>query len=141
MIGDNVEIGAGSCIDRGAIEDTRIGNGTKLDNLVHVGHNVTIGRHCLVAGQVGFAGSAVVGDFVAIGGQAGISDHIHLGPGSQIGAASAVLRDVPAGEKWPAPRRCRSRPGSASAPRPTAARRYRARPTGRNRSPPAPLPS
>ena len=100
VIGDNVEIGAGSCIDRGAIEDTRIGDGTKLDNLVHIGHNVTIGRHCLVAGQVGFAGSAVVGDFVAIGGQAGISDHIHLGAGAQIGAASAVLRDVPAGEKW-----------------------------------------
>ncbi len=99
-IGDDVEIGSGTCIDRGGIEDTRIGDGTKIDNSVHIAHNVTIGRHCLIAGQVGFAGSAVVGDFVAIGGQAGISDHIHVGAGAQIGAASAVLRDVPAGEKW-----------------------------------------
>lgn len=100
VIGDDVEIGPGTTIDRGALEDTRIGDGTKIDNQVHIAHNVQIGKHCLIAGQVGFAGSATVGDFVAISGQVGISDHIHVGAGAQIGAASAVYRDIPAGEKW-----------------------------------------
>jgi UDP-3-O-[3-hydroxymyristoyl] glucosamine N-acyltransferase len=100
LIGDDVEIGAGTAIDRGALEDTRIGDGTKIDNQVHIAHNVKIGRSCLIAGQVGFAGSASIGDFVAIGGQTAIAPHIHIGTGAQIGGASAVYRDVPAGEKW-----------------------------------------
>lgn len=100
VIGDEVEIGAGTTIDRGSLRDTTIGDGTKIDNQVHIAHNVTIGRHCLIAGQVGIAGSAVIGDFVAIGGRTAVAPHIHVGTGAQIGGASAVYRDVPAGEKW-----------------------------------------
>ena len=99
-IGDNVEIGACTAIDRGAIQDTRIGEGTKIDNLVQIAHGVSIGRGCLIAGQVGIAGSAQIGDFVAIGGQSAISDHVTIGAGAQIGGASAVYRDIPPGEKW-----------------------------------------
>jgi UDP-3-O-[3-hydroxymyristoyl] glucosamine N-acyltransferase len=100
VIQDNVEIGSASTIDRGGIRDTVIGEGTKIDNQVHIGHNVTIGRRCLIAGQVGMAGSATIGDFVMIGGQVGIAGHITVGAGAQIAGASAVYRDVPAGAKW-----------------------------------------
>jgi len=100
VIQDNVEIGAGTSVDRGANRDTTIGEGTKIDNLVQIGHNVTVGRHCLIVAQVGISGSTTIGDFVVIGGQAGINGHITIGSGAQIAAVSAVHRDVPAGEKW-----------------------------------------
>ena len=100
IVQDGVTIGAGCCIDRGAYEDTVIGENTKIDNLVHIAHNVRIGRNCLIAAQVGIAGSAVIGDGVAFGGQAGIADHIIVGEGARVGAAAGVLRDVPAGQTW-----------------------------------------
>jgi UDP-3-O-[3-hydroxymyristoyl] glucosamine N-acyltransferase len=100
IIQDNVEIGAGTAIDRGASGDTVIGEGTKIDNLVHIAHNVTIGRHCIIAGQCGFAGSVTLGDHVILGGQVGIADHLTIGEGAMIGAKSGVMSNVPAGEKW-----------------------------------------
>ena len=100
IIQDKVEIGAGTAIDRGAVCDTVIGEGTKIDNLVQIGHNVSIGRHCLIAGQVGISGSATIEDFVMIGGQSGISGHITVGAGARIAGRSAVYRDVPAGAEW-----------------------------------------
>ncbi len=96
----DVEIGACATVDRGAIGPTVIGAGTKLDNLVQVAHNCQIGRHNVFAAQVGMAGSSSTGDYVRLGGQAGIKDHIHLGTGCMVGAASGVHRDVPAGETW-----------------------------------------
>ena len=78
-IHDNVEIGANCCIDRGTIANTIIGEGTKLDNLVHIAHNVQLGRNCLICGQVGIAGSAKVGDRVVMGGQSGVGDNIEVG--------------------------------------------------------------
>lgn len=98
MIGDDVEIGANTTIDRGAMADTVIGSGTKIDNLVQIGHNVRLGRGCIVVAQVGISGSTIVGDFVMIGGQAGLSGHLRVGDGARIGAQSGVMRDVPAGE-------------------------------------------
>ena len=100
IVGDDVEIGANATIDRGALGDTVIGDGTKIDNLVHIAHNVQIGRNCFIAGQVGFAGSCRVGDGVMIGGQAGIADHITIGDGARIAAQAGLVRDVPAGESW-----------------------------------------
>lgn len=100
VIQDDVEIGAGTAIDRGAVRDTIIGEGTKIDNLCQIAHNATIGRGCLLAGQVGVAGSATLGDGVVVGGQTGINGHIVVGAGAQIGGASAVHRDVPPGQKW-----------------------------------------
>ncbi|MFC0218045.1 UDP-3-O-(3-hydroxymyristoyl)glucosamine N-acyltransferase [Pseudochelatococcus lubricantis] len=100
IIGDDVEIGANATIDRGSSRDTVIGNGTKIDNLVQIAHNVEIGRHCLIAAQAGIAGSTTIEDFVAIGGQSAIAGHLHIGRGAQLAAASGVMRDVPAGERW-----------------------------------------
>jgi UDP-3-O-[3-hydroxymyristoyl] glucosamine N-acyltransferase len=100
IVQDNVEIGANTTIDRGAIRDTVIGEGTRIDNLVQIGHNVQIGRHCLLAGQTGISGSSVVGDFVMMGGQVGIADNLTIGDGAMIGASSGVGRDVPAGERY-----------------------------------------
>lgn len=100
IIQDNVEIGAGTTIDRGSIRDTIVGEGTKIDNQVQIGHNVKIGRGCLIVAQVGISGSTTIGDYVMIGGQSGIAGHLSVGSGSQIAAASAVYRDVPAGVKW-----------------------------------------
>lgn len=100
IIHDNVEIGAGAAIDRGGGGDTVIGEGTKIDNLVHVAHNVTIGRYCLIAGQCGIAGSTTLGNHVVLGGQVGIADHLSIGDGAMIGAKSGVMTNVPAGEKW-----------------------------------------
>jgi UDP-3-O-[3-hydroxymyristoyl] glucosamine N-acyltransferase len=100
ILQDDVEIGANSTVDRGSVRDTVIGEGTKIDNLVQVAHNVVIGRHCFLAGMVGIAGSATIGDFVSIGGAAGIAPHVELGTGSQIAAGSGVSRDVPAGARW-----------------------------------------
>jgi UDP-3-O-[3-hydroxymyristoyl] glucosamine N-acyltransferase len=100
IIQDDVEIGAGTAIDRGMNRDTVIGEGTKIDNLVQIGHNVTVGRHCVIVAQVALAGSAVLQDFVVIGGQAGVIGHATVGMGAQIAATSSVARDVPPGERW-----------------------------------------
>lgn len=97
VIGDDVEIGANSAIDRGSGPDTVIGAGTMIDNLVQIGHNVAIGRCCALAAQVGIAGSTRLGDFVMIGGQAALAGHLHIGSGARVAAKSGVMRDVPAG--------------------------------------------
>ena len=98
VVGDDVEIGANCTIDRGSIGRTRIGAGSKLDNLVHVGHNVTMGRDALVVAQVGIAGSTRIGDGVALGGQAGLVAHLRIGAGARIGAQAGVISDVGPGE-------------------------------------------
>jgi len=98
-IEDDVEIGSNSCVDRAALGETVIGEGTKIDNLVQIGHNVRIGKHCLLVSQVGIAGSTELGDNVVVAGQAGVAGHLKLGNGAQIGAAAAVFHDVPAGTK------------------------------------------
>ena len=100
IIQDDVEIGANTTIDRGSTRDTIIGEGTKIDNLVQIAHNVTIGRHCLIAGQTGLSGSVEVGDFVIMGGKVGIADHVTIGAGAVLGAQSGVMSDVPAGARW-----------------------------------------
>lgn len=97
-IEDEVEIGANTCIDRARTAATRVGMGTKIDNLVHVGHNVQIGRFCLIAAQVGIAGSVQIGDGVVLAGQVGIADHIHIGSGARVGAQAGVIGDVAEGE-------------------------------------------
>jgi UDP-3-O-[3-hydroxymyristoyl] glucosamine N-acyltransferase len=99
MIHDDVEIGANAAIDRAALGATVIGAGTKIDNLVHVAHNVVMGRHCLVMGQVGFAGSTRLGDYVIVASQSGISGHLKLGHQAMVGAKSGVMRDIPDGGK------------------------------------------
>ncbi len=96
-IGDDVEIGANSCVDRGTIRDTRIGRGTKLDNLVQVGHNVQLGEDCLLCGQVGVAGSTVVGNRVVLGGKAGVADNLTVGDDVIAGAGTIILSNVPGG--------------------------------------------
>ena len=93
-IGDDVDIGACSCVDRGKFKATHIGDGTKIANLVQVAHNVRIGRGCLLAGQVGIAGSSVLKDYVALGGQVGINDNITLGTGVRAAAKTGIVRDV-----------------------------------------------
>ena len=100
IIEDDVEIGAGTTIDRGSIDDTVIGAGTKIDNLVHVAHNVRIGRLVLIAAQTGISGSVRIEDGVAIGGQAGLAGHHTIGKGARIGAQAGVFGDVPPGETW-----------------------------------------
>jgi UDP-3-O-[3-hydroxymyristoyl] glucosamine N-acyltransferase len=95
IIHDDVEIGANAAIDRAALGATVIGQGTKIDNLVHVAHNVTMGRHCLVMGQVGFAGSTQLGDYCVIASQSGIAGHLKLGHQATVGAKSGVMRDIP----------------------------------------------
>jgi UDP-3-O-[3-hydroxymyristoyl] glucosamine N-acyltransferase len=94
-IEDDVEVGAGSTIDRAALGETVIGEGTKIDNLVQIGHNVKIGKHCLLVSQVGIAGSTELGDYVAVAGQSGFSGHLKIGNRVQVAAKSAVLADVP----------------------------------------------
>lgn len=98
VIGDDVELGANVTIDQGTIRATRIGNGTKLDNQVHIGHNVVVGNHCLLCGQVGIAGSTVIGDYCVMGGQAGAADNLTIGQGAIIGAGTGVLSNVPKGK-------------------------------------------
>ena len=100
IVQDDVEIGANTTIDRGATRDTVIGEGTKIDNLVQIGHNCSIGRHCLIVSQVGISGSVTVGDFVMMGGQVGIADHITIGDGAVIGARGGIMSNVPAGSRW-----------------------------------------
>ncbi|CAA7617346.1 UDP-3-O-acylglucosamine N-acyltransferase [Candidatus Terasakiella magnetica] len=98
VIGNGVEIGANSTIDRGAGPDTVIGDGCMIDNLVQIGHNVQLGRGCVIVAQVGISGSTRFGDFVAAGGQAGITGHLKIGSGARIAAQSGVMRDVAPGE-------------------------------------------
>ena len=98
-IEDDVEIGAGTTIDRAALGETVIGEGTKIDNLVQIGHNVRVGKHCFLVAQVGIAGSTTLGDYVAMAGQTGASGHITIGSGAQIAAKSAVFEDVPPNTK------------------------------------------
>lgn len=100
IIQDNVTIGANTCIDRGAYDDTVIGENTKIDNLVMIGHNCTIGRNCLIAAHTGISGSVHVGDGVIFGGKAGIGDHINIGVGARVAAGAGVLADIPPGETW-----------------------------------------
>ena len=97
-IGDDVEIGANTCIDRAALETTSVGAGTMIDDLVMLGHNVRVGRHDVLCAQVGVAGSAVIGDGVILGGQAGVAGHITVGNGVKVQAQSGILADVPDGE-------------------------------------------
>lgn len=99
VIGSEVEIGALSAIDRAVLEATRVGEGSKLDNLVQVGHNVEIGRRCILSGQAGVAGSARLGNYVVVAGQSGIAGHIEIGDGAQIAAKSAALQSIEGGRK------------------------------------------
>ena len=100
IIQDGVEIGANSTVDRGAIRDTVIGEGTKIDNLVQIAHNVEIGRQCVIAAHTGISGSCTIEDYVMMGGRVGLADNITVGTGAMIGATAAVMNDIPAGEKW-----------------------------------------
>lgn len=94
LVGDDVEIGANSTVDRGSAGDTVIGAGSRLDNLVQIGHNVVLGRCCVIVAQVGISGSTMLGDFVQVGGQAAMAGHLHIGDGAQIGAQAGVISDV-----------------------------------------------
>ncbi len=94
IIGSDVEIGANACIDRGALDDTIIGDGCRIDNLVQIAHNDKLGRGCVIVSQVGIAGSCTLGDYVVCGGQVGLADHLHIGSGVQIAAQSGVMRDI-----------------------------------------------
>ena len=96
-IGNDVDLGAHTCVDRAKFGATTIGDGSKLDNMVQVGHNVCIGRNCVIAAQAGLAGSVKVGDWAQIGAQAGIADHLRIGDGARVGAKTGVMRDVDAG--------------------------------------------
>ncbi len=96
IIQDDVEIGAGTTIDRGGTRDTVIGEGTKIDNLVQIGHNVSIGRHCVLVAQTGISGSVMLEDFVVLGARVGVNNHVTIGEGAQIAAISIVHGDVPA---------------------------------------------
>jgi UDP-3-O-[3-hydroxymyristoyl] glucosamine N-acyltransferase len=100
IIQDDVEIGANTTIDRGASRDTVIGEGTKIDNLVQIAHNVVIGRHCVIVGQVGISGSTTLEDFVVVGGQAGTAGHVRIGLGAQVAARSGVMTDIPPKGRW-----------------------------------------
>ena len=100
IIEDDVEIGANTTVDRGSFDDTVIGAGTKIDNLVQVAHNVRIGRLCLIMAQVGIAGSARLGDGVIVAGQVGVAGHQTIGDGARVAAQAGVFGDVPAGETW-----------------------------------------
>ncbi len=97
VIGDDVEIGSSTTVDRGAMGDTVIGSGSRIDNLVQVAHNVKLGRCCVIVSQVGIAGSCEFGDFVVAGGQVGFAGHLKIGSGAQIAAQSGLMNDVPAG--------------------------------------------
>ena len=97
---NGVTLGANSCIDRGLLEDTVIGEGTHIDNLCHIGHNSRIGSHVVMAAFAGISGSSTVGDGVQFGGRVGLKDHVHVGQGARIAPGAAVLSDVPAGETW-----------------------------------------
>jgi len=97
-IGDGVEIGAGSCVDRGKFSTTSIGDGTKIDNLVQIAHNCKLGRSCVMAGQVALAGSVTIGDGVIMGGRVGVKDHVTIGAGAKLGVGAGVISDVAPGK-------------------------------------------
>ncbi len=99
IIGNHVEVGCNNTIDRGSLSDTIIGDGTFLDNQIHIAHNVKIGKNCIITGQVGFAGSSSIGNRVMIGGQAGISGHLKIGDNVKIGGGSGVIKDIPSNSK------------------------------------------
>ena len=130
IIHDDVEIGANAAIDRGALGATVIGQGTKIDNLVHIAHNVVVGRHCLILGQAGFAGSTHLSDYVVVASQSGIAGHLKIGRQVTIGAKSGVMRDIPDGETvlgYPAaPDKQAKRQWIATAQLPDALRRLKA---------------
>jgi UDP-3-O-[3-hydroxymyristoyl] glucosamine N-acyltransferase len=100
IIQDDVTIGANSCIDRGAHGDTVIGEKTKIDNLIQIGHNVVIGRNCVFAAHCGISGSVVIGDGCMFGGRVGVADHLTIGAGARLAASAGITKDVPAGETW-----------------------------------------
>lgn len=100
VLQDGVTVGANACIDRGAFDDTVIGENTKIDNLVQIAHNVRMGRNCVLAAHTGISGSAIIGDRVMFGGRAGVADHVSIGDDARIAAASGTMKDVPAGETW-----------------------------------------
>jgi UDP-3-O-[3-hydroxymyristoyl] glucosamine N-acyltransferase len=100
IIQDDVEIGAGSTIDRGANRDTVVGEGTKIDNLVQIGHNVAIGRHCVLVAQTGLSGSVTLEDFVVLGARVGVNNHVTIGEGAQVAALSIVHGDIPRGARY-----------------------------------------
>ena len=100
IVQDGVSIGANSCIDRGAFDDTSIGENTKIDNQVQIAHNVRVGRNCVMAAHTGISGSVSIGDGVQFGGRAGVADHVTIGDGARVGAAAGVMKDIPAGETW-----------------------------------------
>ncbi len=100
IIQDLVSIGANSCVDRGAFDDTILGERTKIDNLVQIAHNVVIGRNVLMASFTGISGTSKIEDGVVMGGRVGIADHVHIGAGAKLAAASGIFRDIPAGEVW-----------------------------------------
>lgn len=95
VLEDDVEVGANSAIDRAALTETRVGRGTKIDNLVTIGHNSRVGRHCIIIGQAGLSGSSVLGDYVTIAGQAGLAGHLTIGARAVVGAQAGVTKDVP----------------------------------------------
>lgn len=99
VVGDDCEIGANTTIDRATTDATRIGDGTKIDNLVQIGHNVVTGKHCIIVAQVGISGSTHLEDYVVIGGQTGVVGHVRIGRGAQIGAQSGITKSVPAGAR------------------------------------------
>ena len=100
IIQDGVTIGANTAVDRGAFEDTVIGENTKIDNMVQIAHNVTVGRNCVMAAHVGISGSVTIGDGCQLGGRVGIADHVTIGAGARLAGAAGVIGDVPAGEVW-----------------------------------------
>ncbi len=100
IIQDDVTIGACTCVDRGAWDDTVIGERTKIDNLVQIAHNVKLGRNCLLAAHTGISGSVTVGDGAVFGGRAGIADHLEIGAGARVAAAAGVMKSIPPGETW-----------------------------------------
>jgi UDP-3-O-[3-hydroxymyristoyl] glucosamine N-acyltransferase len=100
VIQNDVEIGAGTTIDRGGIRDTVIGEATKIDNLCQIGHNVVIGRHCVIVAQSGLSGSVTLEDFAVLGGAVGLAPHVTIGRGGRVAARSGVMNDVPPGETW-----------------------------------------
>jgi len=100
IIGDDVEIGANVTIDRGALGPTVLGKGSKIDNLVQIAHNVTVGEHCIIVSQAGIAGSTRLGNYVVLGGQVGLAGHLKIGNGVTIAAQSGVMDNIPDGEKW-----------------------------------------